>query len=113
MARSCRTPSRPGQFLVRSPLATLLVLSISGTYVKDVGAAADSIRDFASKKAMQDHKAWLSVDWMGDYTQAGEQNCYQLIGKLAAGFVNEDALAVVSIKAATRSIASGRNCCLS
>jgi uncharacterized protein YegJ (DUF2314 family) len=85
---------RPGCFIVKTPEVVLGLGSMDGPYVDDVGAAAEALRDFRCKKAMQEHRAWLAVDQIGERPAGGNAVSYAYIGKLMAELAGDDCLAL-------------------
>jgi uncharacterized protein YegJ (DUF2314 family) len=85
---------RPGCFVVKTPEVILGLGSVDGTYVEDIGEAAERLRDFRCKKAIQEHRAWLAVDQIGDPPAGGAAVSYACIGKLLAELASDDCLAL-------------------
>jgi uncharacterized protein YegJ (DUF2314 family) len=86
---------KPEAFVVYIPPMILGVLDVHGTYVSDPGTAADNARLFVVKRAIQQHRAWLSVDWIGG-AGGNPETIYRTIGKLLAELGDGDCLALYS-----------------
>jgi uncharacterized protein YegJ (DUF2314 family) len=91
---------RQGLFVVRIPNVFLGVASLTGSYVdKDKRAGtAEALRTFRLKKAIQDHKAWLAVDFVEEHSQCEKAIAYRHIGKLIAELANDDCLALYCVE---------------
>src|ERR1051326_8575894 len=83
-------------FMVKHGSTMILVNSIPKPYADNPEKAAREIADGRLQKAMRAHRAWLSVDWMGDKDDNSIRQGYKLIGKLAAHLAESDCLAVYS-----------------
>jgi len=92
--------AEPGRlFVVRCTAGTLGVVTVSEPYVEDIADAADSIRDFELKEAIQRHVAWVSVDLLGEEgALPDEEMAYAAIGKMAAELAADDCLALYSVR---------------
>jgi uncharacterized protein YegJ (DUF2314 family) len=73
------------------------VLSVDGTYIKDIAKAADQISDAGAKLAMQQHAAWLSVDLIGDAGPLDREKIHSLIGQLVAELLQPDVLGLIRL----------------
>jgi uncharacterized protein YegJ (DUF2314 family) len=62
-------------------------------YVEDPAAESEKIDELRLRKAMREHKAWLSVDWFDD-PGAKPGEAYRLLGKALAEFAGGDCLAL-------------------
>jgi len=85
---------RTNCFIIQTPDVALGLADVNGPYVPDVGEAADRIRDFLCKKAMQEHQAWLAVDQIGDPPLDGTAISYRYIGRIMAELAGDDVLAI-------------------
>ena len=92
--RIIHVPNSP-MFVVRMPAMTLGVINVDKPYFTDIAQAADATRDVAAKMAIQQHRAWLSVDIMGDPSRVDRTEGYSAIGQLLAEFVQDGTLALV------------------
>ena len=81
-------------FIINTPDVALGLIDVHSPYVPAVGEAADRIRNFLCKKAMQEHQAWLAVDQIGDPPLGGSALSYRYIGRLMAELASEDVLAI-------------------
>lgn len=85
---------RANLFTVRTPEVRLGIVSTAAPYFSDIAQVAERIRDFRCKRAVQNHRAWLAVDHIGDF-QAGESRfAYCSIGKMLAELSGDDCLAL-------------------
>jgi len=73
------------------------VLSVDGTYIKDIAKAADQISDAGAKLAMQQHAAWMSVDLIGDAGPLDREKIHSLIGQLVAELLQPDVLGLIRL----------------
>lgn len=79
--------------VVRVEGVTYLVNSLPMPYMGDPAAAASGIPDLRLRTIIADHKAWMSVDLMGDLPEGwDEPRVYCRLGKLAAEIAGEDTL---------------------
>jgi uncharacterized protein YegJ (DUF2314 family) len=74
-----------------------LIHSFPIPYVDNADKAGAEIQELRTRKAVSEHKAWLSVDYM----QLGQESvdlkaAYQTIGKLIAELADENCLAITS-----------------
>ncbi|MCI0364470.1 MAG: DUF2314 domain-containing protein [Phycisphaerales bacterium] len=88
---------RPMHFGVRTPEFDLAVVCIGKPYVRDRGAVADRVSDFRLKAALQDHKAWLAVDLIGDPEPENLESAYRHLSRLIAEFADQDSVALYSV----------------
>lgn len=85
-------------YMVRIPDGLFAVLLSSRPYIEDPASfARDSIRDKRLRNAVENHKAWLSVDLM-DSTDDPDtrREAYRVIGRILATLAGPDCLAVYS-----------------
>lgn len=84
-------------FMVMFEDCTLAINNIPKPYVDDPAEAAAQIEELRLRKAMQEHKAWLSVDLMSqDDDEKYIRKIYRHIGKLTAALADADSLAIYS-----------------
>ena len=81
-------------FIVKVAGHLFLVNNFSAPYADDVEEMAESIPDLRVRKAVSEHTAWLSVDLMVAPDEVDRKESYQYIGKLIAGLIDEDSLAI-------------------
>ncbi len=86
-------PNKP-MFVVQMPAMALGVINSDRPYFADIGKAADALRDFAAKRAIQEHTVWLSVDLMGDPDAVDPADAYSTIGRLVAEFITPATLGI-------------------
>ena len=90
--------SRPGKFILRRGGTGLGLLLLDAPYTEDPAASAERISLFRLKEIMQQHKAWLSVDLVGDLPEGGIDQAYQWMGKLAAELLADDCIGIYSVE---------------
>jgi uncharacterized protein YegJ (DUF2314 family) len=73
-----------------------LVNNFSMAYVDDPDAAARDMADLRLANAMREHRAWLSVDMLGEAEGEELAEAYGYIGKLLAALADTDCLAIYS-----------------
>lgn len=88
--------AKPPYFQVKLASGPFIISNITEPYFKESAKMAASEKDPALRKAMQDHKAWLGIDWGKKEEPADVKQAYQLIGKMAAALAGEDALGIYS-----------------
>jgi uncharacterized protein YegJ (DUF2314 family) len=71
-----------------------LINSFPKPYMDDPASAADSIPELRLARAVRDHRAWLSVDLLGDLDSQRRGEVLRTIGRLTAAFADGDCLAV-------------------
>jgi uncharacterized protein YegJ (DUF2314 family) len=81
-------------FTVRTPEVILGIVSTARPYVSDIAEVAERVRDFRCKRAIQNHRAWLAVDDIGDSRAGDKHFAYCSIGKLLAELSGDDCLAL-------------------
>ncbi|MCL2641151.1 MAG: hypothetical protein FWD53_09930 [Phycisphaerales bacterium] len=89
---------REGFFIVRMPEMNMGVITMNSPYFTDVVAAADSIREFDVKRAIQDHSAWISVDVIGRPPSDGSAAIHGRLAKLIGQFAGPETLAIIRTK---------------
>jgi uncharacterized protein YegJ (DUF2314 family) len=65
-------------------------------YVNDVETTAADFPDLRMRKAFSQHRAWLSVDLLGERESKDLPKVYRRIGKLTAELADTDCLAIYS-----------------
>lgn len=84
-------------FIIQYQGRQFLVNNFSHPYVEDVDAAAQNIKELRLRKAFLEHRAWLSVDLLGESGGQEElQHIYGLIGRLTAALADTDCAALFS-----------------
>jgi len=67
-------------------------------YFEDADAVAESVREVRARRAIEQHRAWVSVDliqWFGDDDTKGKEQAYRLIARFLAELADENCLAIV------------------
>ena len=82
-------------FIVKLDLYMLMVNAIPAPYMKDPARAARAISERRLQKVVAEHRAWLSVDLMGDYDDEAEKAGWRIIGRIAAALADNRCLAIL------------------
>lgn len=88
--------SKPPYHLVNAGADKFVINDIDQPYFEDSGKVADEIKNPNLSRAVRDHRAWISVDWVSADKQTDLRNVYQMIGKMVAHLSGKDTLAVYS-----------------
>jgi len=84
-------------FFVILPLGTFAILISPAPYIEDPGAfARDTIRDKRLRTAIEEHQAWISVDYVEETSTAPKEQLYTAVGKIMAALAGPDCLAIYS-----------------
>jgi hypothetical protein len=83
-------------FVMRSGDYMYLVNNFPTPYMEDPEVAAQEIDDLRLRKHVAEHRAWLSVDALGEYDEEKLPEIYGYIGKLTAALADTDCLAIYS-----------------
>lgn len=75
---------------------TFIINDIAAPYFEKSAQVADEIKNPNLSRAVRDHRAWISVDWVNTEKQTDLRNVYQMIGKMVAHLSAKDTLAVYS-----------------
>jgi hypothetical protein len=75
--------SKPPYHLVTIGSDKYIVNNVAEPYFKDVDKLAAEIKQHTLGEAVQQSKAWLSVDWVGKDDKTDIRPVYQMIGKMA------------------------------
>ena len=86
----------PPMLTVKLPEAFLLVNCMPAPYVDKPEKIAKQITDLRLRKAVSEHTAWLSVDWMGDRDEESLGKGYPILGKIAAELIDDECVALYS-----------------
>ncbi|MEX2579670.1 MAG: DUF2314 domain-containing protein [Verrucomicrobiales bacterium] len=83
-------------FMVRIPQGLFAVLVSERPYIENPKSfARETIRDKRLRSAVEEHRAWLSVDLMDDATDPDRtEEAYDVIGKILASMAGPDCLAL-------------------
>jgi len=85
---------REPAFIMRMNGSFFLINSFSFHYAADPEKEGAKITELRLRKAMTDHRAWLSVDLLRLDENAAEDAAYRVIGKLISALAGKDTLAV-------------------
>ena len=88
--------SKPPYHLVNAGADKFVINDIGQPYFEDSAKVADEIKNPNLSRAVRDHRAWISVDWVSADKQTDLRNVYQMIGKMIAHLSGKDTLAVYS-----------------
>jgi hypothetical protein len=88
--------SKPPYHLVNVGSDKFIINDITRPYFEKSADVADEIKNSALSAAVRDHRAWISVDWVGAEQQTDLRKVYQMIGKMVAHLSGKDTLAVYS-----------------
>jgi len=86
----------PPSFVVTSAPGRYAVNNVDKPYFADSGKLADEVKDPALAGAIREHRAWLSVDWLGTDDKTDLRVVYQHISKIIVQLIGKDTLAVYS-----------------
>gem|GEM_PF-2398754 len=75
---------------------TFIINDIAAPYFEKGTQVADEIKNPNLSRAVRDHRAWISVDWVKTEKQTDLRKVYQMIGKVVAHLSAKDTLAVYS-----------------
>lgn len=73
-----------------------IINDIAQPYFEQSAKVADEIKNPNLSRAVQDHRAWISVDWVSADQQTDLHKVYQMIGKMVSHLSGQDTLAVYS-----------------
>ncbi len=65
-------------------------------YVRDMKAAAEEIGDLRLRRAFEAHTCWMGIDFVAAAADISKTRVYQLLGRLAAEFVDDETLLLFS-----------------
>lgn len=81
-------------FIIQCKGYMFLVNNFPKPYVENPEAVAEEMKELRLRKAMGEHRAWLSVDLLGEADEVNLKEAYRYIGKLVANLMNDDCLAI-------------------
>jgi uncharacterized protein YegJ (DUF2314 family) len=84
----------PPSFLVNSATGNYAINSVDKPYFTDSAKLADEVKDPALAGAIREHRAWLSVDWLGNDDKADLRVVYQHISQIIVQFIGKNTLAI-------------------
>jgi uncharacterized protein YegJ (DUF2314 family) len=70
------------------------LINVSNPYVDDREAMAKTIPETRLKEAVRTHKAWISLDAVGEVKEADREKIYRLIAKFMVSIAGDDVLAI-------------------
>ena len=88
--------SKPPYHLVNAGADRFVINDIAQPYFEQSAKVADEIKNLNLSRAVRDHRAWISVDWVSADQQTDLRKVYQMIGKMVAHLSAKDTLAVYS-----------------
>jgi uncharacterized protein YegJ (DUF2314 family) len=84
-------------FFVVLPVGTFAILISPAPYIENPAAfARESIRDKRLRTAIENHQAWVSVDFVEETSTESKETLYSAIGKIMAALAGPDCLAIYS-----------------
>jgi len=84
-------------FIVKADEGVFMVNSFAIPYMENPAAFAGGIPDKRLSNAVSSHRAWISVDAMGNVVdEKSKAEAYRIIGKMIAGLARPDCLAIYS-----------------
>ena len=86
----------PPSFVVKSAPGRYAINSVDKPYFADSTKLAAEVKDPALSEAIQKHRAWLSVDWLGNDDKTDLRVVYQHISQVIVQLIGKDTLAVYS-----------------
>jgi uncharacterized protein YegJ (DUF2314 family) len=81
-------------FVLKCGGRVFLVHNFGKPYMDDPKKAAEDIQELRLRKCVSEHRAWLSVDALGEFEGEDLDETYRRIGKLAAALADTDCLAI-------------------
>jgi uncharacterized protein YegJ (DUF2314 family) len=88
--------AKPPYYKVELKSGMYVINNISEPYFENGDKLAKEIDDNDLRKAVADHHAWVSIDFVGKEEPADLQAAYRDMGKIAAALAQPDALAIYS-----------------
>lgn len=88
--------SKPPYHLVNVGSDKFLINDIPQPYFEQSAQVADEIKNPNLSRAVRNHRAWISVDWVSTEQKVDLRKIYQMIGKMGAHLSGQDTLAVYS-----------------
>jgi uncharacterized protein YegJ (DUF2314 family) len=82
-------------FIINSPQALFMLNNLDRPYFDDLQAVLHDLKELRLRKALEDHKAWMSVDLISVFdTKASPESVYPRIAKLIAELAGSDSTAI-------------------
>jgi hypothetical protein len=88
--------TKPPYHLVNVGSDRFIINDIGQPYFEKSADVADEIKNPNLSRAVRDHRAWISVDWVSTEQKVDLRKIYQMIGKMVAHLSGKDTLAVYS-----------------
>ena len=88
--------TKPPYHLVNVGSDKFIINDIGQPYFEKSAQVADEIKNPNLSRAVRDHRAWISVDWVSTEQKVDLRKIYQMIGKMVAHLSGKDTLAVYS-----------------
>ena len=88
--------TKPPYHLVNIGSDKFIINDIGQPYFEQSAQVADEIKNANLSRAVRDHRAWISVDWVSTEQKVNLRKIYQMIGKMVAHLSGKDTLAVYS-----------------
>lgn len=88
--------SKPPYHLVTVGADKFIVNNVGAAYFEDAAKLAAEIKQHGLGEAVQQSKAWLSVDWVGKDDRTDIKPVYQMIGKMATHLAGDSTVAAYS-----------------
>jgi uncharacterized protein YegJ (DUF2314 family) len=92
-----KTPS-PAKYAVRRGGSAVALLIVNVPYVKDRGAVAECLRTFELKEVMQEHTAWLAVDFVRNLPAGGKAQAYRWVATIAANLMGPECIGIYNVE---------------
>jgi uncharacterized protein YegJ (DUF2314 family) len=84
----------PPSFVIKSAPGRYAINSVDKPYFNDSSKLADEVRDPALAGAIRGHRAWMSVDWLGNDDKTDLRVIYQHISQVIVQLIGKDTLAI-------------------
>lgn len=88
--------SKPPYHLVTVGRDKFIINDIAEPYFEKPAQVADEIKNQNLSRAVREHHAWVSVDWVSDEAQPDLEKVYDMIGKMVAHLSDKETLALYS-----------------
>ena len=84
----------PPSFVIKSAPGRYAINSVDKPYFADSSKLADEVKDPALAGAIREHRAWMSVDWLGNDDKTDMRVVYQHISQVIVQLIGKDTLAI-------------------
>ncbi len=88
--------TKPPYHLVSVDRDKFIINDIDQPYFEQNEKVASEIKNPNLSRAVREHRAWISVDWVSNDQQPDLREIYQMIGKMVAHLSGDDTLAIYS-----------------